>query len=124
MEKIKRRRWIITIMMSIFMLFTAFYSLSMKEAFVHLGFPDYFRIELNTLKILGALVLLVPQAPQRLREWVYAGFLIVLVSALTAHISSGDPAYKVVFPSLELILFVSGILYIDKLNSQLHKQTA
>jgi hypothetical protein len=33
------------------------------EAFVHLGFPAYFRIELSWAKLAGVVVLLVPMVP-------------------------------------------------------------
>jgi hypothetical protein len=63
------------------------------EAFTHLGFPAYFRVELSWLKLAGILVLLLP-APDRLKEWAYAGFAITLGSALIAHLSVGDDASK------------------------------
>jgi hypothetical protein len=59
------------------------------ETFAHLGFPNYFRIELSWLKFAGLIVLLLP-SPPRLKEWAYAGFAITLVSALIAHLAVGD----------------------------------
>ena len=56
----------------------------MAEAFTHLGFPDYFRVELAWAKLLGVVLLLAP-VPARLKEWAYAGFAITLGSALIAH---------------------------------------
>ena len=61
----------------------------MAQAFTHLGFPAYFRVELSWFKLLGVLFLLVP-VPARLKDWVYAGFAIDLGSALIAHFSVGD----------------------------------
>src|ERR1700740_2322224 len=55
------------------------------EGFKHLGFPDYFRVELGVAKILGAIVLLTPMIPARIKEWAYAGFGIVYISAAIAH---------------------------------------
>ena len=55
----------------------------------HLGFPDYFRVELSWAKLLGVVLLLAPVAA-RLKEWAYAGFAITLVSALIAHLAVGD----------------------------------
>ena len=63
------------------------------EAFTHLGFPDYFRVELSWAKLLGVMLLLAP-VPARLKEWVYAGFAINLVSAVIAHLSVGDGPEK------------------------------
>ena len=61
----------------------------MAEAFTHLGFPAYFRVELAWAKLLGVVLLLAP-VPARLKEWAYAGFAINLVSALIAHLAVGD----------------------------------
>src|SRR3981189_1491951 len=60
-----------------------------SEAFAHLGFPAYFRVELSLAKLLGVVLLLAP-VPARLKEWAYAGFAIHLASALIAHLSVGD----------------------------------
>jgi hypothetical protein len=84
--------WIATSLFALQMGFTAYAQLRLPqvaEAFTHLGFPDYFRIELSWLKLAGILVLLLP-APDRLKEWAYAGFAITLGSALIAHLSVGD----------------------------------
>ena len=59
-------------------------------AFTHLGFPDYFRLELSWAKLLGVVDLLLAPVPVRLKEWAYAGFAITLGSALIAHLSVGD----------------------------------
>jgi hypothetical protein len=59
------------------------------EAFTHLGFPAYFRVELSLAKLIGVGLLLVP-VPARLKVWAYAGFAIDLASALIAHHSVGD----------------------------------
>src|SRR4029079_2807869 len=73
--------------------FTAYAELRLPQvadAFAHLGFPDYFRVELSWAKLIGVALLLAP-APARLKEWAYAGFAITLASALIAHLSVGDP---------------------------------
>jgi len=84
--------WIATALLCLQLSFTAYAQLSLPqvaEAFRHLGFPDYFRVELAWAKILGVVLLLAP-VPARLKEWAYAGFAITLVSALIAHLSVGD----------------------------------
>ena len=84
--------WIVTGLFCLQMSFTAYAQLTLPqvaEAFKHLGFPAYFRVELSCAKILGVLLLLAP-VPARLKEWAYAGFAINLVSALIAHLSVGD----------------------------------
>ena len=87
--------WIFTCLFALQMGFTAYAQLQLPqvaEAFTHLGFPNYFRIELSWAKFVGILILLVPIAPARLKEWAYAGFTIVLGSAIIAHLSVGDTA--------------------------------
>src|SRR5262245_6130254 len=84
--------WIVTAIFCLQIGFTAYAQLSLPqvaEAFTHLGFPGYFRVELALAKLLGVVVLLAP-VPARLKEWAYAGFAITLVSALIAHLSVGD----------------------------------
>jgi hypothetical protein len=87
--------WIFTSVFALQMGFTAYAQLSfpqVAEVFTHLGFPAYFRVELAWIKLLGVVVLLLPQAPARVKEWAYAGFAIVLGSALVAHLAVGDRA--------------------------------
>jgi len=84
--------WIVTALFCLQMSFTAYAQLRLPqvaEAFTHLGFPAYFRVELACAKLLGVALLLAP-VPPRLKEWVYAGFAINLASALIAHLSVGD----------------------------------
>src|SRR5438132_6823016 len=91
--KAKTIYWIVTALFCLQMSFTAYAELRLPqvaEAFTHLGFPAYFRVELSWAKLLGVALLLAP-VPPRLKEWAYAGFAITLASALIAHLSLGDP---------------------------------
>jgi hypothetical protein len=84
--------WIATVLFCLQMSFTAYAQLRLPqvaEAFIHLGFPAYFRVELSCAKLLGVVLLLAP-VPARLKEWAYAGFAINLASALIAHLAMGD----------------------------------
>jgi hypothetical protein len=85
--------WIVTALFCLQIGFTAYAQLRLPEvaqAFTHLGFPGYFRVELSWAKFLGIVLLLAP-VPARAKEWAYAGFAITLASALIAHLSVGDP---------------------------------
>jgi len=85
--------WIFTALFALQITFTAYAQLRLPqvaEAFAHLGFPAYFRIELSWAKLAGVAALLVPMVPARIKEWAYAGFAIALVSALIAHLAVGD----------------------------------
>ena len=86
--------WIATAIFCLQMAFTAYAELRLPQvaqAFAHLGFPDYFRVELSWAKLIGVALLLAP-VPPRLKEWAYAGFAIDLGSALIAHFAVGDGA--------------------------------
>src|SRR5689334_7138304 len=84
--------WIATALFCLQIGFTAYAQLRLPQvatAFTRLGFPSYFRVELSWAKFFGVVLLLTP-VPARLKEWAYAGFAIVLGSALIAHLSLGD----------------------------------
>jgi len=84
--------WTVTALFCVQMTFTAYAQLrlpQLADTFAHLGFPDYFRVELSWAKLVGVLLLLAP-VPPRLKEWAYAGFAINLGSALIAHVAVGD----------------------------------
>jgi hypothetical protein len=84
--------WVATTLFCVQMSFTAYAQLRLPqvaEAFTHLGFPGYFRVELSWAKLIGVVLMLAP-VPARLKEWAYAGFAIDLASALIAHVSVGD----------------------------------
>src|SRR3954449_184569 len=84
--------WIVTALFCLQIGFTAYAQLRLPqvaEAFTHLGFPAYFRVELSWAKFLGVGLVLAP-VPARLKEWAYAGFAITLASALIAHVAVGD----------------------------------
>jgi DoxX-like protein len=84
--------WIVTALFCLQIGFTAYAQLRLPQvaqAFSHLGFPGYFRVELSWAKFLGVALILAP-VPARLKEWAYAGFAITLASAVIAHLSVGD----------------------------------
>lgn len=96
--------------------FAYLFSPDIKAGFVKLGFPDFFRVELGVAKILGAILLLSP-VPGRVKEWVYAGYGITLISAVVAHLSTGDGPATIVMP-----LFVFGALTVSYLyHHKLHR---
>ena len=115
MKRLKIVYWISTAVIALMMTFAAWAYLTnneIKQAFIHLGFPGYFRIELAIAKIAGSVVLLAP-FKTRIKDWAYTGFTIVFISALIAHVSSGDPAPVYVMPAIfQVILFVSYISYL------------
>ena len=106
MSKSKWMYWISTSLVAAVMLWSAInFSINpaMREAFAHLGLPNWFRVELSIAKVLGVLALLLPITPRTLREAAYAGFALTIVSAVTAHGASGDGALR----SLEPLVFLA-----------------
>jgi hypothetical protein len=99
--------WTVTALFCLQMSFTAYAQLRLPQvadAFTHLGFPGYFRVELSWAKFLGVALLLAP-VPARLKEWVYAGFAITLGSALIAHLAVADGVPKWSWAAGTLVLW-------------------
>jgi hypothetical protein len=112
--------WISTALLCVQMGFTAFAQLKLPqvaEAFTHLGFPSYFRIELSWAKFLAIAVLLAPPVPSRLKEWAYAGFATTLVSALIAHFAVGDGPEAWSFAAGTCVLWALSYFFWRKLQA-------
>ena len=108
MKSIKITHYITTALLSLAMIFSAYSYLAkpeLKAGFTHLGFPDYFRVELAVAKILAAIALWLPF--RILRELAYAGLAITFVSAFVAHTASGDPVANRVAPLLMLLVLIA-----------------
>ena len=118
MNKNKIIYWTTTGIISAMMVFSAYGYFSnpdMKAAFVHLGFPDYFRIELGVLKVLGALALILPMVPNKIKSFAYFGFALTFVSAFIAHTASGDPIAVAAAPIVFLVILGISYYYQDKI---------
>tara|TARA_Y100000588_G_C13969230_1_gene802227 strand:- start:319 stop:693 length:375 start_codon:yes stop_codon:yes gene_type:complete len=106
MKKVNIIYWVATGLTSLMMAFSAFSYFTNPDVaagFVHLGFPDYFRIELGIAKVIGVIVLLAPVWP-KLKEWAYAGFTINFISAFIAHQAVGDSLFDSMGPIIALVL--------------------
>lgn len=118
MKKTKILYWLTTVIFSAMMIFSGsmyFVSSDMTQTFEHLGFPDYFRIELGIAKIIGAIFLVTP-INERIKEWAYIGFTITLVSAAIAHLASSDPVSAVITPLVFLGILVLSYVSHNKLQ--------
>lgn len=108
--------WIITAIIALMMTYSAYAYLTqpaMAQGFQHLGFPNYFRIELAIAKIAGVVVLLAPVSA-RLKEWAYAGFAFTFISAFIAHTASGDPVLARLMPLVLLALLITSYITYHK----------
>ena len=113
MNKLKITYYVTTAIISAMMLFIAFETLTKPEvkiSMAHLGFPDYFRIELGIAKIIGAVLIWLPV--RLLRETAYIGFAIMFASASLSHAAVSDPVGKVItglaFLAILIVSYVSG----------------
>jgi len=88
------------------------------ESIKHLGYPDYFRVELTIFKVLGAVLLILPKVPARLKEWAYVGFGINFISACVAHAIVDGFGFDTIFPLIILAILVGSYVSYHKLNDQ------
>lgn len=88
--------WLSTVFVCLMLLLSA-WSYVFSEATIvgvrDLGFPDFFRIQLAVLKVLAALIIVLPSAPMVIKDWAYAGVAFFLVTAIVAHFAHGDPLW-------------------------------
>jgi hypothetical protein len=120
MNKDKIIYWTTTGIITAMMLFSAFgyfTNPNMKLAFVHLGFPDYFRIELGILKILGAFALVLPIISDKIKSFAYFGFALTFVSAFIAHTASGDPVSVAIAPVIFLVILGASYIFYNKIKA-------
>ena len=120
MKAIKITYWVTTIIVAVMMTYSAYAYLTqdaMLQAFHHLGYPDYFRIELAIGKLIGAILLVLPVITARFKEWVYAGFTIVFISAFIAHSASGDPVAVRIMPVIFIALLAASYITYHKYTS-------
>jgi len=118
MKAIKITYWITTSIVSLMMIYSSYAYLTqpaMQQAFQHLGYPDYFRVELAIAKLIGAILLIAPIS-SRIKEWAYAGFTIAFVSAFIAHTASGDPVNYRMMPVIFLVLLIVSYITYHKKN--------
>jgi hypothetical protein len=116
MKKQRTVYWGVTGGIIFFMLFSAYYAGTNAAEFKHLGFPNYFRIELIVIKIIGVVLLLIPQVNHRIREWIYVGFAINLFSAFIAKLNSGYSIPASLEPLLVLVIMLTGLFYLEKMR--------
>lgn len=123
MKSTKIIYYVSTGLLSMAMAFSTFAYLSdpsLKEGFQHLGFPDYFRIELGIAKGLAAIALWLPF--RLAKEVAYIGLSISFVSAFIAHLVVGDPTFYVVYPLFILAILVVSYITHHKLSKSKIKQ--
>jgi hypothetical protein len=76
----------------------------------HLGYPLYFIRWLSVIKIIGAIAILLPMVPPRVKEWAYFGFFVDLITGMYSFIAVGDPvsnwAPMIIFIAVFVLAYV------------------
>ena len=118
----KKDKWIFWIATGIIVLFDglmpvlSFQSEMAKEGIRHLGYPDYFGVMLTVFKVLGALALIIPAIPKRVKEWAYAGFAIDFISAFVSTWAVDGLSAMTFFPIVFLGLLALSYVYWNRIN--------
>lgn len=89
-----------------------------KEGIRHLGYPSYFGVALVVFKVGGALFLILPQIPKRLKEWAYAGFAFDFIFASISHFAVDGMTFEGFFPFIVLGILMLSYFSYHKLNQQ------
>ncbi|MCD9575058.1 DoxX family protein [Flavobacterium soyae] len=87
-----------------------------KEGIRHLGYPEYFGNALVIFKILGVLVLVIPQVPKNVKEWAYAGFGFDFIFASISHFAIDGVNFQSFFPLIFLVILAISYIYYHKIE--------
>ena len=108
-KTIKIIYWAVTILFSLFMLFSGVSEIMQteqaKEIMKHLGYPIYVNTIIGVAKILGALAILQWKF-RTLKEWAYAGFAIDFIGAGASFYFAGDGILLALSPFIFLAVMV------------------
>ncbi len=117
MQKEKRVYWTVTIIAMALIVLPSYFAPKayLIETIHRLGFPSYFNLELDILKIVGAIIILIPAIPVMFKEWAYVAFGILLLSASLAHWLADGPA-KGIAPLIPFAVLGVSYFYFRKLN--------
>jgi DoxX-like family len=85
-----------------------------KEGIRSLGYPEYFGVMLTVFKVLGALTLILPQVPGRVKEWAYAGFAIDFIAAFVSLWAVNGLNGLTFFPLVVFAVLVVSYIYYHK----------
>ncbi len=87
------------------------------EGITSLGYPVYFGTMLAVFKVVGTLVLIIPQVPRRIKEWAYAGFMIDFIAAFVSLVVVGGFTTTSILPIVFIGILIASYVSFDKLNS-------
>ena len=90
-----------------------------KEGISHLGYPEYFGNALVVFKVLGALILIIPKLPRKLKELAYAGFTFNFLFAGISHGAVDGVNFQTFFPLIILAILATSYYNYSKLNENI-----
>ena len=88
-----------------------------KEGIKHLGYPQYFGVALNIFKIIGSLILIIPQVPKTLKEWAYAGFAFDIIFAAISLWAVDGVSGMLLMPVVVMVILLVSYFSYHKLQS-------
>ncbi|WP_461787752.1 DoxX family protein [Pedobacter sp.] len=117
MNKDKKIYWIVTIIAMALIVLPSYFAPReyLEETMRRMQFPSYFGLELDILKVVGAIIILIPVIPTMFKEWSYVGFGILLLSASLAHFII-DGWAKGIAPLVPFAILSVSYYYFRKLN--------
>jgi hypothetical protein len=83
-----------------------------RQGTSHLGYPDYFRVWFTLFKVIGAILLILPRLPRRIKDWAYAGFTFDFLFASISHgvvdgVADGQTWFPLVVLAILMVSYVS-----------------
>lgn len=119
-KKTKIIYWISTGLLALFILPGIFFANSEMalEGTAHLGLPMWFHWELSIGKFIGALLLVLPFIPNRVKEWTYVAFGIDFISAFIAITAVDGIKGDWYAPLIFFVILIVSYIYFHKLNDR------
>jgi hypothetical protein len=117
MNKGKKIYWTVTIIAMALVVLPSYFAPReyLIETIRRMEFPSYFGLELDILKIVGAVIILIPAIPTMFKEWSYVGFGILLLSASLAHFLI-DGWLKGLAPLVPFVVLAASYYYFRRMN--------
>lgn len=87
------------------------------QGITSLGYPLYFVTIITVFKVLGALALIIPKVPARVKEWAYAGFGIDFICAFISLWVVTGFGGALALPLVAMVLLVLSYVNYHKMKS-------
>jgi uncharacterized membrane protein YphA (DoxX/SURF4 family) len=89
-----------------------------KQNVYDLGYPEYFRVAMLVLKLLGVVALVLPKVPSQIKEWAYAGFFINTLFAIISYWAVKGFGSDLIFPAIIMAFLMISYVYYRKLSGK------